>query len=187
MAFHVINTIMRFAVVALVVVNSYGQNGCGSLNKEHPLIFITYDRVANDKILLALHNNTSCAIYVRSNGTPTLYRVISLSDGKTKLEKRSDSTVYDLSDAEILHDLVFELRDTRFSDRRISTTADGDLFFSRRIPSGVTVYFTVRRSSFTRRANLVVPFRYEWEENAVPVVSGNAVHGVYFVLPERRK
>lgn len=184
---HVINTILRFAVIALFVVNSYGQNGCGSLNKDRPLLFITYERVANDKILLALHNNTSCAIYVRSNGTPTLYRVINISNRKTKLEKRSDSAVYDLSDAEILDDLVFELRDTRFSDRRISTTADGDLFSSRRIHSGVTVYFTVRRSSFTRRANLVVPFRYEWEESAVPVVSGDAVHGVYFVLPERRK
>jgi hypothetical protein len=187
MTSRVINIILTFAGIALLVVNSNGQNGCGSLNKDRPLIFITYEHVSNDKLLLALHNNTTCAIYVRSNGTPTLYRVISVFDGKTKIEKRSDSAAYDLSDAEILNDLVCELRDTRFSDRRISTTADGDLFSSRRIRSGVTVYFTVRRSSFTRRANLVVPFRYEWEENAVPIVSGNAVHAVYFVLPERRK
>jgi hypothetical protein len=98
--------------------------------------------------------------------------------------KRSERTTYDLSDGEILGDLVFEFRDVRFNDRRLSTTADGDLFSSRRIPSGVTIYFSVPRSSFTRRVNVVVPFWYDWEENAVPVRRGDAVHQLYFGFPE---
>ena len=169
--------------ITLFVAKSYPQ-ACAPLDKDRPLIFITYERMADRKVMLGLHNNTTCALYVRSNGTPTLYRVTNVSNGKTKLEKRSERTAYDLSEGEILGDLVLEFRDVRFDDRRISTTADGDLLSSRRLASGITVYFTVSRSSFTRRVNLVVPFWYEWEENAVQVLHGNAVHQLYFAFPE---
>jgi hypothetical protein len=177
-----VRMIISLAVIAWFAVSSHGQTGCAAVNKDRPLLFVTYERVTDGKVFLALRNNTSCAIYVRSNGGPTLYRIINTVDGKTRLEKRAENTGFDLSDAEVLGDLIFEMRDGQ-NDRLISTTADGDSFFSRRIPPSVIIYFTVRRSSFASRLNLVVPFRYEWEEDAVPVVSGSAMHGVYFAIP----
>ncbi len=183
MSSRVINNTLRLAFGILLVSNSYGQ-GCAPVNAKRPLMFVTYERMVEDKLVLALHNNTTCAIYVTSIDTPSSHRVIKFPDGKTKLEKRTDPTFYDLSNGELVGDLVFEFRESRFSDRRTSTTAEGDVFSTRRIPSGVTIYFQARRSSFTEAVNLVVPFSYEWEENVVPTLRGNAVHYVYFSFPE---
>ena len=182
MSSNLIDRILLLAFPMLIFANVHGQ-GCAAVDAKQPLIFISYERTEENNFLLALHNNTTCAIYVTSNVGPSTYRITKLSDGRNKLEKRPERQGYDLANGELLSDLRFDIREARWSDRRTSTTADGDTLSTRRLSSNVTIYFYVRRSSFTETQDVVVPFLYEWEENEVPVRRGDAVHQLYFSFP----
>jgi len=169
-------------LVAALTLVAYGQSGCEALDKQNPLLYISSEGVDKGELWLTLHNNTTCSINVETNAEARAWRVLRFADRTTSLQVRRNRTDYDnVSDNEVLTDLIYEIRDAR-NDRVVKTTSNRHLIFNRRVLAGASVKVAIPLADRQRKRSLVVPFTYEWEEKTPPARRGGAAHQIYFAF-----
>ena len=175
--------------------NSGNQIGCVYLDKEKPSIFISYERettVKNEKgqnvrkILLRLHNNSSCEISIETTDTSydeTLNRKeVSQQPNGITITRFIPNPPKNF-ELPIFYDIK-ESDDKRW--KPANYWENRHLVFTYPISSGYSAAFPVDDKFFRKRLSISVPFEYSWENNSELRTLGTISHRVSYVytLPE---
>jgi hypothetical protein len=142
------------------------QAGCSVLNKDHPLLFISFERVDDkawngDKYvkgaLLRVRNNSNCAILLEAPpGEASSFRI---RDGKlTRLEMEEAKDGQRVSLKYLM----------KYPDQAFMVVGGfgGDVLDYVRLNGGDSILFSVPLSNFRKRGELLLPFNYEWDMGA---------------------
>ena len=169
---------------------SQNQDGCESLAKEKPSVFISYEREMTEKnekgqnvqkTLLRLHNNLSCEIAVETNDTmndETLYRkeVTQQPNGDTFTKYIQNPP----KDFEL--PIFYDIKKSKGKPwKPANYWEDRHLVFEYSIPSGYSAVFQVEGKYFQKRLSISVPFKYSWEDTDELRTFGTISHRVSYV------
>jgi hypothetical protein len=175
-----------FASVLLLVsggfLNVLGQ--CNRIDKTMPHFFMTYERIVIEphalegteyrkQALLRLRNNTDCTIILPTNDEGPSPQLMKLLHRDQPL-KRTDA----LSDGQKVT-LVYNLNNKRGANGTISVS-DGCVIYERSLAGQESILFSVPLAYFKRGADVAVQFRYDSEDQHVPLLGGDFGHYVFF-------
>ncbi|MFT3743380.1 MAG: hypothetical protein QM785_03700 [Pyrinomonadaceae bacterium] len=178
--------LLVIAIFALSANDVKGQSGCAKLDDKKPTLYIAYERESTEKkngkenkiTLLRLVNNTSCDVFVETDGErqfdPVLY-----SSETVKINDRLTNTKYkqrriDGVEIGVFYDVVRRPKTVWIAG---NYNENRDISFVYTIFSGSSVTFPVVRSDAKRGVQLSVAFNYEWDDS---LGVSNVTHRVYY-------
>ena len=155
------------------------------INKTKPTVYITFERLENQNVLLRIHNNTRWAIHF---STESLYITQT-----TPLKLCGNRGAQGLNDGRRVN-LIYQVEaergfetvhiGNRIETRPIVVTVPplswGDVSSTSWLPSGRSAIFLVERRYLAKNLKIYVPFVYEWETAERDSGDNNLEHRVYF-------
>ena len=156
---------------------------CSLIDKSRDSTFVTYERmgdvtqgesISREMVLVRLHNNTSCALIIRTTNAQKF--VIDRSAAFTPKNIR-----HDFADGEFVPELAFLIQDGRHSKPPYGF--GDDFFFEFNLLGSRSILFGIPVVYLKRGFDIVVPFKFAWENpSGAPKVrlTGDVRHEVYF-------
>ena len=158
-----LQTAVILAVILLTSLSLYtkpaqaASGGCDLIDRTLPAVRLSFpasqdEFVRQGQVGLTLLNNTTCLLFVPSNGN---------------------------SDAAALR-ILYDIQDARRT--RVPTHkgywVDSDLAFYKELPPGKSLPVAIEKTHATRKLTISVRYLFSWETNGSP--SGDFEHRVYF-------
>lgn len=154
------NLIMRFSpilfavffIVIILPYSAFSQDGCKLLNKDKPVIYISFERIIqegkNKIIQLRLNNNTTCNIVV-----PIEY--------EEKSNKNSTACIPSTF-GELQNNSAVKLNYGIYTSGAIYFPGSGDVVDSAVLRGGNSIIFNVP-IKMMKKGQLKLDFKYDWE------------------------
>ncbi len=167
------------------------------IDKSRDALFITYERleepdpkregIDRERVLVRLRNNSTCAVLIETMDAEKF--LASLPSNATIVDHAKRKIQADLPDGVVVPAVKFYTEDRHHSKAPVPAWG-GDMFFKFRLLGGNSMLFAIPTAYLRERLDIVMPFAYEWEQEAKApkvIYSGDVEHRVYFhndSLPE---
>jgi hypothetical protein len=139
---------------------------CAFVDSRHDALFFTFERMTktdqkeeNQAVLLRLHNNTTCPVFVKSGSADNFFKP--LPPNATVFQKLKREIDYDLPDGAFVPDIQYKF----IKSGELISASVGDNLFLFKLLGKNSLLFEVSLSHFGNSSSdkIALPFEYFWE------------------------